>query len=66
MCLGAHGGSDCARVLGRHVAVRHRLVFDVVSGAHKCSRVEFGDDFDQYSYGELCKLINGKSKELFY
>jgi replication factor A3 len=28
--------------------------------------VEFGDDFDQYSYGELCKLINGKSKELFY
>ena len=32
----------------------------------ECSRVEFGDDFDQYSYGELCKLINGKSKELFY
>ena len=30
------------------------------------NRVEFGDDFDQYSYGELCKLINGKAKEMFF
>ena len=30
------------------------------------NRVEFGDDFDQFSYGELCKLINGKAKEMFF
>jgi len=30
------------------------------------NRVEFGDDFDQYSYGELCKLINGKAREMFF
>ena len=32
----------------------------------ECSRVEFGDDFDTFSYGELVKLINTKSRDLFY
>jgi len=46
--------------------VEFEATVDGPTAVTECSRVEFGDDFDVFSYGELVKLMNGKSKDLFF
>lgn len=47
--------------------VEFEATVDSADAVTESSRVEFGDDFDQYSYGELCKLIHADTtKEMFY